>query len=75
MNIIYIERIVHVYRFANSTLNFCLGSVTPPPPIRPTQRPPPSIKVVINTPQIKIVEIGETTQFNCDGYFIVNNVS
>lgn len=43
-------------------------------PVYPT-RPPPSIKVVINTPQIKIVEIGETTEFNCRGYYLINNVS
>lgn len=51
---------------------FSEGPVVTPPP-----RPPaniPSIKVVINTPQIKIVEIGETTEFNCNGYFILNNV-
>jgi hypothetical protein len=46
---------------------------TPPPP--PPTGKPPSIKVVITTPQIKIVEIGETIEFNCNAYFIMNNVS
>lgn len=44
------------------------------PPVQPPTRPPPQIKVVINTPQIKIVEIGETTEFNCQGYYLINNV-
>lgn len=46
--------------------------VVPPavPPIRP-----PTIRVEINTPQIKIVEIGETTEFNCHGYYVLNKVS
>ena len=45
-----------------------------PPPPTPGPRPP-SIKVVISTPQIKIVEIGETIEFNCNAYYIQNNVS
>lgn len=59
-------------------MNFLIGYPTPPTatdrPERPSQRPP-SIKVVINSPQIKIVEIGETTQLGCNGYLVLNNVS
>lgn len=55
-------------------MTFPSGQEIPRPPIQPPSRPP-TIKVVINTPQIKIVEIGETTEFNCNGYYIINNVS
>lgn len=46
-------------------------------PEPPTHRPPrpPTIAVVINTPTLKIVDIGETTQFGCSGYYLINNVS
>ncbi|KAL7036766.1 hypothetical protein ACKWTF_008935 [Chironomus riparius] len=40
--------------------------------LRPTLAPP-SIEVVITSPRIKIVEIGEIVEFNCNAHYLVNN--
>ncbi|XP_070509913.1 basement membrane-specific heparan sulfate proteoglycan core protein-like isoform X1 [Chironomus tepperi] len=45
-------------------------------PTTTTSRPalaPPSIEVIITSPRIKIVEIGEIVEFNCNAHLLVNN--
>lgn len=53
-----------------------LAISTERPPTRPPNpERPPTIQVTVQEPKIQILEIGETVQLTCSGYYIVDRVS